>query len=82
MNTLLAKKSAKELKELRARIDAELLNRSLKDSHKVHTKVVNAVRSYRNPDNQFETWCGRGRRPEWVKAQLAKGKTLKDLVAE
>ncbi|MBV8891038.1 MAG: H-NS histone family protein [Acidobacteria bacterium] len=31
------------------------------------------------PDNQAETWSGRGHRPRWLEAQLAAGKTLSDL---
>lgn len=34
---------------------------------------------YRNPDKPDQTWTGRGRRPEWVNAHLAAGKTLDDL---
>ncbi len=31
---------------------------------------------YRNPDNTEETWSGRGRKPDWVKAWLDAGKQL------
>ena len=34
---------------------------------------------FHNPDNQAETWSGRGHRPRWLEAQLAAGKTLADL---
>lgn len=34
---------------------------------------------YRNPDNEEETWGGRGRKPAWVKAWLEGGKSLDDL---
>lgn len=34
---------------------------------------------YQNPDNQFETWSGRGRQPSWVKSWISSGKTLEDL---
>ncbi|MFD2173050.1 trans-acting regulatory protein HvrA [Rhodobacter lacus] len=34
---------------------------------------------YANPDNADETWTGRGRKPKWVEAALAAGKTLEDL---
>jgi DNA-binding protein H-NS len=34
---------------------------------------------YRNPDNQEETWTGRGRKPKWVQAALAEGRVLADL---
>lgn len=34
---------------------------------------------YANPANASETWTGRGRRPRWVEAALAQGKSLDDL---
>jgi DNA-binding protein H-NS len=33
---------------------------------------------YRNPDQSFETWAGRGKRPRWLVAQLALGKRIDD----
>jgi len=33
---------------------------------------------YRNPDNQSETWTGRGRKPNWMTAKLAKGGKMSD----
>lgn len=33
---------------------------------------------YRNPKNAEETWSGRGRRPRWLEAELAKGKSVED----
>ena len=41
-----------------------------------------AERIFRSPDNQFHTWNGRGRRPQWVKDQLAKGLTLEQLAVK
>jgi len=32
---------------------------------------------YRNPETG-ETWCGRGRRPNWVREELAKGRKLEE----
>jgi DNA-binding protein H-NS len=34
---------------------------------------------YRDPDNQFNTWTGRGRKPAWLEAQLKAGKTLEQM---
>jgi DNA-binding protein H-NS len=31
---------------------------------------------YRNPENEAETWTGRGHRPKWLKAALAAGAAL------
>ena len=34
---------------------------------------------YRDPDNQFNTWTGRGRKPAWLEAHLKAGKTLEEM---
>lgn len=34
---------------------------------------------YANPADASQTWTGRGRRPKWVEAALAGGKSLDDL---
>lgn len=34
---------------------------------------------FANPANPSQTWSGRGRRPRWVEAALADGKSLDDL---
>lgn len=34
---------------------------------------------FRNPANPAETWVGRGKRPDWLKAALEAGKTLEEL---
>jgi DNA-binding protein H-NS len=33
---------------------------------------------YVNPDNRAETWTGRGRKPNWLVAKLAKGAKMAD----
>ena len=33
---------------------------------------------YRHPDDASVTWTGKGRRPDWIKAGLAAGKSLED----
>lgn len=38
-----------------------------------------SVARYANPGNAAETWSGRGRRPEWLKAALDEGRSLEDL---
>ena len=44
------------------------------------TKPRKAVApKYANPENPSETWTGRGRKPKWVEAALAAGKSLEDL---
>ncbi|MBD3785365.1 MAG: H-NS histone family protein [Sphingomonadales bacterium] len=34
---------------------------------------------YANPADASQTWTGRGRKPKWVEAALAEGKSLDDL---
>ncbi|MEM9756704.1 MAG: H-NS histone family protein [Pseudomonadota bacterium] len=34
---------------------------------------------FANPSDPTQTWTGRGRQPNWVKAALAEGKTLEDM---
>ena len=33
---------------------------------------------YRNPEDASQTWTGKGRQPNWIKAGLATGKSLDD----
>lgn len=40
-------------------------------------KVASAAK-YANPDNRAETWTGRGRKPNWLVARLAKGAKVED----
>lgn len=41
---------------------------------------VNA--KYRDPDNPFRTWTGVGKRPNWLRAYLAKGRKLEEFLIE
>ncbi len=50
----------------------------------VLSKATAAVRKpveakYRNPNDESQTWTGRGRKPAWVQAQLDEGFSLEDL---
>lgn len=42
------------------------------------SSVGNKAAKYANPDNRSETWTGRGRKPNWLVAKLAKGAALQD----
>jgi DNA-binding protein H-NS len=35
---------------------------------------------YRNPNNEQETWTGRGKQPRWLVAAIASGKSLADFL--
>ena len=37
---------------------------------------------YRNPDNDNETWAGRGLKPLWLAAAIKTGKKLEDFLIE
>ncbi len=34
---------------------------------------------YKNPDDENQTWCGKGTRPKWITELLSAGKSLDDL---
>lgn len=36
---------------------------------------------YRNPSNSAQQWSGRGRKPAWLKAWIASGKSIEDTKA-
>ncbi|WP_229467585.1 H-NS histone family protein [Massilia sp. Mn16-1_5] len=36
---------------------------------------------YRNPEDPDQRWSGRGRKPAWVKAWVASGKSFEDAEA-
>ena len=37
-----------------------------------------SVARYANPEDSFDTWTGRGRKPNWLVARLKKGARLSD----
>lgn len=39
-----------------------------------------SIAKYANPENELETWSGRGRKPAWVISYLETGKPLDDLL--
>jgi len=41
--------------------------------------IEGAGPKYRNPENPAETWSGKGKRPGWVEAFLAEGRSLASL---
>lgn len=43
------------------------------------SKSINPPK-YRNPDDQSQTWSGRGRQPQWIKDALAANKSLDDFL--
>lgn len=43
------------------------------------TKGSKGAPKYAHPENPAQTWTGRGRQPNWVKAALESGTSLEDL---
>jgi DNA-binding protein H-NS len=41
-------------------------------------KGIKVSIKYRNPDNQGQTWTGRGRQPRWLAGLLVAGRKLSD----
>ncbi|WP_332065806.1 H-NS histone family protein [Bartonella sp. CB189] len=82
-----------ELQEMRAQIDVELKKRQAKEKQHARQKIleianahgidiadlVSKERCYRNPNNQWELWNGRGRKPKWIKEWLESGYSLEEL---
>ena len=76
--TATAKKAAKKTAKKAA------VKKTAKKAAKKVAKVGKAAKAgkavkkvapkYRNPDDQKDTWSGRGRKPLWMVAQLKKGK--------
>jgi len=46
--------------------------------HRNGRKKSVGVARYANPDDQNDTWTGRGRKPNWLVARLKKGAKLSD----
>ena len=67
----------KALTELEAK--AQEMGFSLSDLMGGKKSRKTVIPKYRHPEDPTITWTGKGRRPEWVKAALSKGKSLDDL---
>jgi DNA-binding protein H-NS len=85
--------SIADLRRLQSRIEAELKRREARERLSAQRKILaiasrheinladlaHTERQYRNPDNQWQFWNGRGRKPKWVQRWLANGGHLEDL---
>ena len=45
-------------------------------SDKGSASATKSAPKYRNPDNHAETWTGKGRKPQWIKAAVESGADL------
>ena len=74
------KEEAKAAIEAKAKEFGFSLEEILSDRKgKSKTKSGKVDPKYVDPADPSITWTGRGRKPKWVEAYLAKGKTLDDL---
>jgi DNA-binding protein H-NS len=65
-----------QMKELAASVDMTLDDFIAYSS----SKKTKGEPKYQNPDNSRQTWTGRGKRPSWIKAVLAQGGSLEDML--
>jgi DNA-binding protein H-NS len=84
--TLIRSSSDAQLAEYRAALDAEIRRRdALKAKEMEHTQLSPLAGNrddkvkYRDPKNQFNTWSGRGRKPDWLRKFLADGGNIEDV---
>ena len=75
-----------ENRQSRERAEARKKIRELAETHGIDLASLSPgvtgkkhEAKYRNPENQFITWSGIGRKPKWVAEWLAAGKALDDL---
>ncbi|WP_413168834.1 H-NS family nucleoid-associated regulatory protein [Burkholderia latens] len=85
--------SDEELQSLLSLVEAETKKRSERKKRDAQKAIVELATKhginlsnlesqsvkYRDPENQFNVWSGRGRKPEWVKKALDRGLSLDDL---
>ncbi len=85
----------KELIRQKQRAEQKTLEEQIKGLAKEHGLVLDTVvwqekngrpkrkkhyaPKFQNPDDPAETWTGQGKRPNWLKAQLAKGRSLDEM---
>lgn len=73
--------------DLRAQNDTELKKQEARrkifeiaNAHGINlAEMVRKECRYRNPDNPWKLWNGRGRRPKWINQWLASGRLLEEL---
>jgi DNA-binding protein H-NS len=72
---MLTMKMSAEKGELERRLAQ--LNGSQNKRRRPYPQVIP---KYQNPERPFETWSGRSRQPDWLRAQLSSGKKVGDLL--
>lgn len=87
IDTLISQKQKEQTKNLveEFKVKAAKLGLTIEDimgleSNKPRkTKGKKVAPKYQNPNDNSQTWTGRGRKPLWVEEALKKGKKLEDL---
>ena len=76
---VLSVRLATEKRELEKRL-ARLRSEKLKgdDSSRPRRKYPQVLPKYRNPNEPYETWSGRGKLPRWLTAALKTGRKIED----
>lgn len=83
-NTLIEKKKNESIRNARAEIERIAKEAGVTVEELVGiSKPGKAVRKpaavkFRHPEDSSLTWSGRGKRPNWLQAELAKGKQIED----
>lgn len=71
-------------RDAKAKADAKRQILELAGTHGIDLSELSGAAGgeakYRNPNNPFEAWSGRGRKPKWVAEYLDGGGNLEDLV--
>ena len=75
ITTELAAKLHAEKKAIENRLSL-LVGQNVRESERRPYPIV--LPKYRNPDEPFQTWAGRGKQPRWLTAQLRLGKRIDD----
>ena len=73
ISSMLALKIAEEKAKLEERLRKILPTGKVDRVRRPYPRVLP---KYRNPQNDAETWSGRGKQPRWLTVQLRSGKTL------
>lgn len=76
MQKRLTKERAEARKKIREIADAHGIDLAKMATGTTHKRTEG---KYRNPNDQFSTWTGIGRKPKWVTEWLAAGNELADL---
>lgn len=77
--------SSKDLIKLKKKIELEIEKRKKIEALAMHKKIRDSKKSsnnakvYVNPQNPWDTWSGRGRKPNWVNEAIKNGMKLSDL---